>query len=215
METQIIPSITGDSQEELNDVLEKVAYFNRSQFDIKDGKFVPTKTLDFNFTITSNYIAIIEAHLMIDNPREWILNYADKVHVILIQVETTDNIDELIKLVKQKGKEVGLVLGPYTEPEALYPYLKKLDMVLVFSANKIGYDGAEFQPLCLEKIKAVSNELKRINHAIPIEVDGGVNLQTIKSMYDAGARLFISGSFVRKANDPKAAEKQLLEKLMS
>jgi len=206
-DTIIIPSVVGNSQEELAQILDTIKDFDRIQLDVKDGEFVPTVDLNFDFD-ASSFTGTKEVHLMVKNPRSWIEKYAEKVDVIFIHVEVEDDIASLISLIKSKGKDVGIVLAPYSDVELLFPYIQTVDVIQIFSANKIGYDGAMFDETCLHKIRTIKERTDA-----PIEVDGGVTLDTIKKMYDAGARYFISGSFVRKATHPKEAEQQLLDKL--
>ncbi|MFT4297697.1 MAG: ribulose-phosphate 3-epimerase [Candidatus Woesearchaeota archaeon] len=204
---KIVASIIASNQEGMEQRIDKVKdAVEIIQLDIMDGKFAPTKSIDFDFTIPK-ISCTIEADLMVQNPKSWIEKHSDKVDLIIVHMESTDDIIGTINLIKSKGKKAALALDPITPAQKVLPYLDSLDMVMVFTADKIGYYGSAFNPDALEKIK----NIKFVMPSIAVEVDGGVNLNTIKPLSDAGVDFFVSGSYLQKSEDAKQAVKNLME----
>ncbi|MFC1741118.1 ribulose-phosphate 3-epimerase [Nanoarchaeota archaeon] len=201
-EKRIVPSLIAASQEELDKLMDNVKdATDLFQLDIMDGVFVKNHSLDFDFRLPeANY----EAHLMVSNPKNWIELKADKADTILAHIEACNDPAEIIEMVRQKGRRVGFALNPETPVELIRPYLDRIDQVLVMTVNPGTY-GAEFLPETLDKVR----ELRKLAPGIDIEVDGSINKDTIKLAADAGANLFVSGSFIIKADDPKSAIAEL------
>lgn len=207
MKTEIIPALIAKTQEELDESVNKVKdYVKYLQLDVMDGQFVPNHSLDFKFELPENS-CICEAHLMVAEPKEWIDKLWDIAELFLIHFESTDNIEEITDYVKQKGKKAGIVINPGTAVEEIEKYLDKIDQVLVMTVNPGAY-GSKFLPETLEKVK----KLRELKPNLNIEVDGSINADTIKQAADAGANLFVSGSFIMKSEDPEKAV-QTLRKL--
>jgi len=201
MPKDIVASIIATSQEELEQRINKVKNsVNLIQLDIMDGTLTPTTTLNFNFTLPQANCTK-EAHLMLKEPKNWIENKATLVDTIIFHIEGTDNTEETITLIKQKGKKIGIAISPETPAEELTPYLDKIDQVLVFTAEKLGYYGAPFSKAAIDKIK----KIREINKEIVIEVDGGVSPDNIKELSDAGVNLFVVGSYLQKNEDLNSA----------
>lgn len=201
---KIIPAIIAKTQQELQDKINDVKDFVEIiQLDFMDGEFVANKSIDFDFKIPKskcNY----EAHLMIKNPKQWIINNYSKVDTILIHFESCKNPAEIITLVKNKNKKVGLVLNPETPVRLIIEFLNDLDQVLVMTVNP-GFYGSPFLPNMLDKIT-----LLRANKPdLDIEVDGGITNETIGLADKAGANLFVSGSYILKAENIKSAVENL------
>lgn len=207
MKTEIIPALIAKTQEELDESVNKVKdYVKYLQLDVMDGQFVPNHSLDFKFELPENS-CICEVHLMVAEPKEWIDKLWDIAELFLIHFESTDNIEEITDYVKQKGKKAGIVINPGTAVEEIEKYLDKIDQVLVMTVNPGAY-GSKFLPETLEKVK----KLRELKPNLNIEVDGSINADTIKQAADAGANLFVSGSFIMKSEDPEKAV-QTLRKL--
>jgi ribulose-phosphate 3-epimerase len=208
MENKIIPAIIATNQEELNTRINKVKNnFSILQLDVMDGKFVPTHSLDFDFILPETNCRY-EAHLMVSNPEEWIEKNHQIADVILVHIESTEEPEKIIDLVKNKGKKIGFVLNPETPIEKIKPYLDQIDEVLVMTVNP-GYYGSKFLPEALDKVKV----LRELKPNLEIEVDGGIDDKTIKQAYESGANLFISGSYLQKSEDLGQATKALTDNL--
>ena len=196
----IIPAVIAKTQTELDDRILKVKdYVNRIQLDIMDGKFVPNTSLDFDFILPATNIHF-EAHLMIENPEDWIEKQGDKADTLLVQIEAAGYPERVIDLAKKRGKKIGFVLNPETSIEAVEPYLEQLDQVLIMTVHP-GFYGSPFLPDMLVKIREMRKRQPRLN----IEADGGVTVETIGLVNRAGANLFVSGSYIMKAPSVKEA----------
>jgi len=197
---KIIPAVIAKSQKELDERINKVKDFvELIQIDVMDGKFVPNSSIDFDFTIPPANCKF-EAHLMINNPLEWIEKHWEKVDTILVHFEATNNPDEIIKSVRKKNKRVGFVLNPETSVEKLKTYLDKIDEILIMTVTP-GFYGSKFLPEALQKVE----DLRNLKPDLDIEVDGGITDESIKQAYLAGANMFVSGSFIVKSENVKKA----------
>lgn len=204
MKNKIIPAIIAESQEGLNTRINKVKdYFSVLQLDVMDGKFVPAHSLDFDLKLPKTNCSY-EAHLMVNDPEGWIKKNWRIADIVLVHIESCKEPKKIIELIKSKGKRVGFVLNPETPLEKIKSYLDKIDQVLIMTVNP-GFYGSPFLPETLEKVK----ELRKLKPNLDIEVDGGINPDTIKQAYQAGANLLICGSYLQKSDDVKIAIKAL------
>ena len=197
---EIIPAIIAKTQEELDERLLRVKdYVNTVQLDVMDDIFVPNTSLFFDFDLKGINLSY-EAHLMVQKPEEWIKNYADKVDTILVHYESSYDAKQVIQTVKDLGKRIGFVLSPETPASKLDPVIEKIDQVLVMTVNP-GFYGSPFLAEMTEKIQT----LRLKNPDLDIEVDGGITDKTIRKVYEAGANLFVSGSYIVKSDDVQRA----------
>lgn len=196
----IIPAIIAKTQNELEEKILKVKdFFKIIQLDVMDGKFVPNNSIDFDFRLPVTNCDF-EAHLMIKNPEKWIEKNLSKVDTILAHYESSDDPNAIIDLVKSKNKRVGFVLNPETSIQTLSSFLDDIDQVLIMTVNP-GFYGSPFLPEMLDKI----SELREMKPDIDIEVDGGITPETIRDVYNAGANMFVSGSYIVKSPNVKEA----------
>jgi ribulose-phosphate 3-epimerase len=203
---EIIPAIIAKSQKELDESIAKVAdYVHTIQLDIMDDNFVPNTSLFFDFSLPYTN-CVYEAHLMVSDPLKWIKHFGEKVDTILIHHESKYEPESLIPYVKDLGKRVGLVLNPETPISEIEPYLDSIDQVLIMTV-KPGFYGSSFLPDMIDKI----SDLRSMKPDLDIEVDGGITDKTIKKVYAAGANMFVSGSYILKANNVQASIKTLEE----
>ena len=203
---EIIPAIIANTQSELNERLDKVKdIVSTVQLDIMDNRFVPNTSLWFDYLLPESKL-IYEAHLMIMHPKKWILTHLETIDIFLVHYESSDDIDSMIKMVKNVEKSIGLVINPETPVEKIYPYVDKIDQILVMTVNP-GFYGSPFLPNTLLKIQ----NLHKLSARIDIEVDGGITDKTISSVAQAGANKFVSGSFIIKSPNPKIAINQLMK----
>ncbi|MFQ5820674.1 MAG: hypothetical protein ACE5I5_11850 [Candidatus Heimdallarchaeota archaeon] len=212
MKILIVPAIIAQTQHELDEMLENVPILaRRVQLDVMDGIFVPNTSLNFPFELPPNGFEY-EAHLMMENPLDWVEENAHKVDIVLLHVETLTDIDMAINAVKMKDTKIGLAVVPKTPNEVIIPHLSKLDELLMMTVVPGSYckGEEEFSHVSLEKIK----QIRKINKTIPIEVDGCVDLKTVRLAKDAGANIFASGSFIIKSSDPERAIKELENAVM-
>lgn len=173
--------------------------------DVMDGSFVPNISIGVPVlkSIRKKTDIFLDTHLMIDNPKDFIRPFAEAgADLITFHYEACpDNLDEVIDLIRSFNKKVGISIKPKIEPEVLYPYLDKIDLVLIMTVEP-GFGGQEFMHECALKIP-------KIKEAAPenliIQVDGGINNLTAKISTSLGANSLVAGSYIYGANDYKKA----------
>lgn len=193
------------NQNQLNVMLNKVkGKVERVQLDIMDGKFVPNNSLNFNFELKTGIH--YEAHLMINQPLKWISNNANKVQTVIMHIETLKNVMNALNQARKKGIRVGLAATLETKLEKILPYLEYIDQLLLMTVDPGSYCiEKEFRTEPLENIKKIRDN----NKTIPIEVDGCMNPKNVKLSKEAGANIFVSGSYILKSNDINQAINEL------
>jgi ribulose-phosphate 3-epimerase len=196
---KIIPAIIAKDKKELETRFKKISFAKTIQLDIMDGKFVKNKSLLFDFKVLKN--KKYEAHLMIENPKNWILKNYKKVNTIIFHYESCKNsneINNLIKLIKLKKRKIGIAINPKTSVSKINSFIKLINMVLIMSVNPGKY-GSKFIGQTLKKIK----QLKKLYPKLKIEVDGGINNKTIKKIKKTNVDKFVVGSYLQKAENSK------------
>jgi len=192
----IIPAVIAKAQEELNSILDKISdQASLLQLDIMDGRFVPNQSLDFDFVLPERKYHF-EAHLMIENPERWVEQNWKKVETIIAHFEAVKDKAEIIESVKKKGKRFAFALNPETDIEQIKDYLMDIDQVLIMTVHP-GFYGSKFLPETMGKIK----RLRELRADLDIEVDGGIKPDTIGQANEAGANMFVSGSYLIRSDD--------------
>lgn len=196
MKKIVVPAVIAKDQEELEGILEKIpGNTDLIQLDIMDGHFVPNHSLDFDFRLPRGKFTY-EAHLMVRNPDKWIESFGERMDTIIAHFESPATSPAVIKRIKDIGKKAALALNPETEVEQIPGYLDALDQVLIMTVNP-GFYGSPFLPEVLTKI----TKLRQIRPELDIEVDGGIKPETIVRVDQAGANLFVSGSYLIKSDN--------------
>ena len=158
--------------------------------DVMDGHFVPNLTIGVPVvkSLRKATTLPLDVHLMITDPDRFIAPFIDAgANLISVHVEVLPHLHRTIAQIKKLGAQAGVVLNPSTPVSAIEEGAADVDFVLVMSVNP-GFGGQVFIPRSLAKIRAVRALLDRVgNQAAPIEVDGGVDLNTVASVVDAGA----------------------------
>lgn len=176
--------------------------------DIMDGTFVPNISYGFPIVeaIAEKAEKTLDAHLMIVHPEKYIERFAKAgAGMISFHYETAlQESDSIIYLIHSFKCMAGIAINPDCPVEKIFPYLPKLDFVLIMSVFA-GFGGQKFIPESLGRIAAVKAELQRIGRDIPIEVDGGVSPDNAAELIKAGASILVAGSSVFKADNPAAA----------
>jgi len=201
MKKIIVPSLIAKSQKELNKRFNKVKNYSEIfHLDVMDGKFVKNKSLFFDFVLPKKRFKY-EAHLMINNPEGWIKENWKKSDLIIFHIESLKSeakVKEIIKLIRSKRKKVGIAINPKTKVKKIIPYLNLIDMILVMTVNPGKY-GSKFLQNTLKKVK----EIRKLKPKLDIEVDGGINNQTISKAVRVGATSFVSGTYIQKSRNIK------------
>lgn len=163
--------------------------------DIMDGLFVPNKTWEYTFVedLVKTLKTPLDVHLMVNNLDTYINDFSKlDPEYITFHFEATNDINRYINLIKSYNIKVGIAIKPNTKVELLEPYLKDIDLVLVMSVEP-GFGGQKFIPSSANKIK----QLKQLNnYNYVIEVDGGINDDTILFVKEAGVDIAVSGSYI-------------------
>jgi ribulose-phosphate 3-epimerase len=208
----IAPSILsadfGNLERDVHKIEKAVKYLH---IDIMDGHFVPNITFgpDVVSTIRKFTNLTLDCHLMIETPEKYVEQFIDAGgDIITVHVESTPHILRVLQLIKDKGAKAGIVLNPGTPLSAIEEALPLVDQVLIMTVNP-GYGGQKFLPTMVNKIQRLADLRQKQSYKFDIEVDGGVNDQTIKLCADAGANVFVAGSYVYGSEDPVAQIKTL------
>jgi len=171
--------------------------------DVMDGHFVPNLTMGPGTVEAVRRVTTlpIDAHLMIDNPDDFIEKFAraGATH-ISVHAESVVHLNRSLALVRSCGAKAGIALGPAAPLSLLDWCLDFADYILLLAVNP-GFGGQEFQPAVLDKVRALRAELSRRGRSIPIESDGGINLKTIADFAAAGVDIFVIGSGLFGAGD--------------
>ncbi|OGD85691.1 hypothetical protein A2Z23_02510 [Candidatus Curtissbacteria bacterium RBG_16_39_7] len=209
---QILPAILAtDPQEYLRKLRVAETLAEWIQVDIEDQKFAPLKTIGADVVASYPTKLKIEAQLMVTQPENWIDDFVKAgVQRIVVPVENTAGLKEVIKHIKNHGIQIGISLNPETSVEKVQHLISDLDLVLAMTVHP-GPSGQEFAPEVLAKIRALHKNYPELN----IEVDGGIDSQTARKVIKAGANILVAGSYVFDAEDPVDAIKKLKEAALS
>ena len=199
---KIAPSILSADFNKLGSEIEeiKAGGANYIHFDVMDGNFVPNISMGIPVlkSIRRNTDMFIDAHLMIDRPVRYAEGFchagADLV-TLHVESDTAEKIGEAIDIIKACGKKAGLSLKPKTPASAVYPFLDRLDLVLVMTVEP-GFSGQKFMPDQLPKIKEIRDRIDALQLDCELEVDGGVNNETAKLAKEAGANVLVAASAI-------------------
>ena len=165
-------------------------------FDIMDGHFVPNLTFgpDVVKFLRKYTKKTFDIHLMIKPVNKFLIPFIKAgADIISFHPETVKNVDKTIKIIKSHKKKVGLVLNPNIKENKIFPYLKKIDLILVMSVYP-GFGGQKFIKSQIKKIKKIKEKIKKEKLNIDIEVDGGVNEKNVKKIINAGANIIVAGT---------------------
>ena len=176
-----------------------IDYFH---IDIMDGKFVDNKELPINeVNKLSKYMEKpLDIHLMVERPLDYINNLNNEnIRNITIHEEINGDKIKIINRIKEKGYKAGLSIKPNTDISKLIPYLDYIDIILIMSVEP-GLGGQKFIPETVEKIDNLNKLLNKYNKKIDIEVDGGINNQTIKLLKNK-INISVVGSYITKSDN--------------
>ena len=181
--------------------------------DVMDGHFVPNITLGPGIvkSLRKDVNMVFDAHLMIENPDNYIKEFADAgCDIIVVHQEACTHLHRTIQNIKSHGIKAGVALNPATPIETIKYVLQDVDMVLLMSVNP-GFGGQSYIPVVTEKIKELKALIDEMNLDIDIEVDGGVKPSNIAEVVNAGANVIVAGSAIFNAGNIDEAVKSLRE----
>ena len=162
--------------------------------DVMDGVFVPNITFGAPVikAVRGKTDLVFDVHLMIDKPERYIEDFVKAgADLITVHAESTIHLHRVIQQIKSYGIKAAVSLNPATPVDILKYIIGDLDMVLIMSVNP-GFGGQKFIESTIEKIK----DVRKLNETVDIQVDGGITDQTIGKCIEAGANIFVAGSYV-------------------
>ena len=172
--------------------------------DVMDGVFVPN--ISFGTPIMEVFKKhskkLMDVHLMIINPENYIKKFADLGSDILtIHVEASNNLNRDIKNIKNNGMKAGVAINPSTPISSIELSINEIDLVCLMSVNP-GFGGQSFIKNTFKKLEELKSLLIKTNSKALIEVDGGIDKNNAKQLFDIGANVLVAGSSVFKSEDP-------------
>jgi ribulose-phosphate 3-epimerase len=206
---EIVPSTLSFDQSKLADELADAqrAGADVLQWDVMDGAYVPNLTVGWDIIAACRpHVTVpFEAHLMIQDPGRYIDQFARAGNQrIIVHAEACTHLHRVVEQIRGEGCAAGVALNPATPVNVVEHVLDELDTLLIMTVNP-GFGGQKFISAMLPKIRQAAAMIAERQLAVKIEVDGGIARETIRAVYDAGARKFVSGSAVASHPDGKAA----------
>ena len=209
----IAPSILAS---DFNKLGEEIDMLNQSEADyihcdVMDGVFVPN--ISFGIPVIQSVCKIskkpLDVHLMIVNPEKYIRDFYDAgASIITVHYEACIHLHRTVQQIKELGVKASVCLNPHTSVSLLDDIIEDLDMVLLMSVNP-GFGGQKFIENTCRKVSELKELILKRNSSALIEVDGGVNLEVGKKLFDSGTDILVAGSFVFGAENPIEIIRQL------
>jgi ribulose-phosphate 3-epimerase len=201
---------------DFNNLGKEIDMINRSEadwihFDVMDGVFVPN--ISFGLPVIQHVKKIstrpLDVHLMIINPDPFIKRFKDSgADILTVHYEVCNHLHRTVGAIRDEGMKAGVCLNPHTPVYLLEDIINEVDMILLMSVNP-GFGGQKFIQNTIQKVVELKRLIEKKQANVLIEIDGGVNFETGKQLFDAGAEVLVAGSFVFGAVDPMKTIHQL------
>jgi ribulose-phosphate 3-epimerase len=201
-----MPSLLAADFANLQREIERIPGADALHVDVMDNHFVPNLTLGLPVVEAVRKVtpAMLDIHLMIEDPDRWASSYAEAgAESVTFHVEATSAPIKLARDLRDRGARAGMALRPATPIEPCEDLLSELDMVLIMTVEP-GFGGQKFLDICLPKIRRTRALLDKTGGDIWLQVDGGVAMDTVVRCAEAGANAFVAGSSVFGADNPDA-----------
>ena len=177
--------------------------------DVMDGMFVPSISYGMPVikSIRKSTGKVFDVHLMISEPIRYIADFAASgADMITVHVEACSDVVATIEKIREYKLKVGITLNPDTPVSAIKPYLNRVDMVLIMSVNP-GFGGQKFITSSVDKIKEDKRLRDELNLSYDIEVDGGINIDNLATVLEAGANVIVAGSAIFRGDAAENVKK--------
>ena len=183
-------------------------------YDVMDGMYVPS--ISFGMPVLKSIRKctdlVLDVHMMVVDPDRYVEDFRKSgADIITVHAEACTHLDRVVNHIKETGAKAAVALNPATPLSALEYVLPELDMVLLMTVNP-GFGGQKYIPYCTEKIRALREIADRVNPGLSIQVDGGINPATVRTVLEAGADNLVAGSAV--FNGDLAANAEALMNVM-
>ena len=211
----ISPSILAADLLNLGNEIKKVENSQAKyvHIDVMDGVFVPN--ISYGIPVVSAVRSctelVLDVHLMITAPERYVEKFIDNgADIVTFHLEATshENILKAIEIIHKRGKRVGLSIKPNTDVTDILPYIELIDMVLVMTVEP-GFGGQSFIYETMTKVSYLRNLINEKNLQVDIEVDGGINADTLAIAEESGANIFVLGTAFFKSDAPEMFAKLL------
>ena len=205
MSIKIAPSILSADFANLQRDIERISTADLVHVDVMDGMFVPNISIGIPVvqSIRPTTTLPLDVHLMITQTARYVEQFCDAGADIVtchVEADIPENIHLAIEKIHAKGKKAGVVVKPNTRAEAVLPFIKEVEMILVMTVEP-GFGGQKFMADQMDKVRAIRGYIDEMNPACDLEVDGGVDPNTAPIVIEAGANVLVAGSAVYKAAD--------------
>ena len=183
-------------------------------YDVMDGMYVPSISFGMPVLKSIRHCTdlVLDVHMMVVDPDRYVEDFRKSgADIITVHAEACTHLDRVVNHIKETGAKAAVALNPATPLSALEYVLPELDMVLLMTVNP-GFGGQKYIPYCTDKIRALRETADRVNPGLSIQVDGGINPATVRTVLEAGADNLVAGSAV--FNGDLAANAEALMNVM-